>query len=659
MTSSQTLPVLDLGQDSPLDIQGEDHRVVDQKEVSIRWLVASIAIALAGATLIGMSIIIAMKGTRSAVVSPQFVRAGGSISKSHSSDTIKKADKILRSEITVSAKQNYQAPAQIPTVGGGVAIKNRQFIRLSTSLSLRTGVYAANIPRFNAARLLNQEEDNSKNDPVILTEVSDADVSIVRVDLADIDIPTDAPGWTDDEVNALVSREYDYWGSSAFSLPVANSTLTQNLKQVQGSDPLKMNYTPGESNPFTTIDVEVVPENVTQLIRSTPGQVSSFFEERNIIFHRGDSFDKILESFGADSKQMTNIIAALGGRKTLSSLSDGQYVRALFAPLGTKLGEKSLVRVMILGEKGIDAIAAANDRGFFVSVPPPIISIESAADPTIDEEEDIGEGARLYESVHETLAKNDLPRDFADELVRIFGYEIDFQRRVAAGDSIEIFYSHDDDNTTSPELLFAAITLGGDRRPVFRYQAKDASIEYYDPEGRSLKKFLLRKPVAEAVLRSNFGLRFHPILKYSRLHAGVDWSGKTGTPIYAAGNGVIIKAGRSSGYGNRIEIQHANGYVTTYSHQSRFANGIEAGVKVKQGQTIGYIGNTGLSTGPHLHYEVLINGRFVDPMTIKVPRTTELTGVLLTDFREQRDKIIEQIKKTGATSLNYTQAGNF
>ena len=140
-------------------------------------------------------------------------------------------------------------------------------------------------------------------------------------------------------------------------------------------------------------------------------------------------------------------------------------------------------------------------------------------------------------------------------------------------------------------------------------------------------------------MRSPFGYRRHPILGYSKLHTGVDWADAIGSPIYAAGNGTIIYANWKSGYGKHTEIQHANGYVTTYSHQSGFARGIREGVTVRQGQLIGYLGNTGLSTGPHLHYEVKINGNFVDPMRIRLPRGRALDGKFLAEFKKERERI--------------------
>ncbi len=181
-------------------------------------------------------------------------------------------------------------------------------------------------------------------------------------------------------------------------------------------------------------------------------------------------------------------------------------------------------------------------------------------------------------------------------------------------------------------------------------RATTAAVDFFDDSGRSLKKFLLRKPISDGILRSGFGSRYHPILGYSRPHTGVDWANRIGTPIVSAGNGTVIKAEWDSGYGRRIEVQHTNGYVTAYSHLSGFGKGVSPGTRVKQGQVIGYLGNTGLSTGPHLHYEVIINGSFVDPLKIRLPRGRELEGRSLADFKRQREQVDELMTHANASA---------
>jgi murein DD-endopeptidase MepM/ murein hydrolase activator NlpD len=188
--------------------------------------------------------------------------------------------------------------------------------------------------------------------------------------------------------------------------------------------------------------------------------------------------------------------------------------------------------------------------------------------------------------------------------------------------------------------LFATLTVGGETKKFYRFQSPDDGlVDYYDEAGKSAKKFLVRKPVAEGIMRSSFGIRRHPILGYTKMHTGVDWAAPTGTPIYAAGNGTIEKAGWESGYGKFVLIRHNNGYETAYGHMSAFARGIDEGTRVRQGQVIGFVGSTGLSTGSHVHYEIRVNGRFVDPMRIKLPRGRELQGLILNAFETERERL--------------------
>ena len=208
----------------------------------------------------------------------------------------------------------------------------------------------------------------------------------------------------------------------------------------------------------------------------------------------------------------------------------------------------------------------------------------------------------LYDAVYETALEQQVPKPLVDRLVRIFAFDVDFQQRVAPGDSMEILHSMadpTDKDAGDPEILYASLSLGSTVKRFYRFRTPDDGIvDYYDEDGKSAKKFLIRKPVPVGRLTSGFGYRRHPILGRMILHAGVDYAAPRGTPILAAGNGIVEKAGRSSGYGNLIVIKHTNGYETAYGHQSRFAKGIAPGVRVHQGQVIGYVGSTGLSTGP-------------------------------------------------------------
>jgi murein DD-endopeptidase MepM/ murein hydrolase activator NlpD len=203
-------------------------------------------------------------------------------------------------------------------------------------------------------------------------------------------------------------------------------------------------------------------------------------------------------------------------------------------------------------------------------------------------------------------------------------------------------------------MLYTAVNSGGSVFRFYRFRTPDGVIDYYDDEGNNSKKFLMRKPVRgnDVRLVSGFGMRMHPLLGFRRMHTGVDWASPTGTPILASGSGVVEEAGHKGGYGNYVRIRHANGYQTAYGHISRFAPGLEVGTKVKQGQIFAYVGCTGLCEGPHVHFEVLVNNQYVDPLSIQVPRERKLEGKELADFQKERARIDELMRRAPVMTAN-------
>ena len=405
-------------------------------------------------------------------------------------------------------------------------------------------------------------------------------------------------------------------------------------------NPGRMAYAPTDApvDPYAGFEARIVPENITS-VGKTATQVTggNGWNERTVVIKKGDTLASVLRDLGATPEEIKAIAAALGQRGREGSLKDGQKVRVLLSPLaGTQRLQP--VRVSVLGETAIEAVAALSDLGRYVAVD--VQSAESTVTDAEDEEDD-GTGVRLYQSVYETALRNHVPRSVIDELVRVYSYDVDFQRRARPGDAFEVLYSGDEESTDArPDVLFASLTVGGDDKKYYRYVSPDDGVvDFYDETGKSAKKFLVRKPVNEAIMRSGFGSRRHPILGYTKMHTGVDWAAPLGTPIYAAGNGTIEKAGWESGYGKYIRLRHNYGYETAYGHMTAFARGMEPGVHVRQGQLIGFVGSTGQSTGPHVHYEILVNGRFVDPMRIKLPRGRVLEGAMLAAFEHERDHL--------------------
>jgi len=644
---------IDLGHEPPLNTSGSAAPEVDKWEVNLRWLGASVLTGVTGAALIGASIYIALEGAATSALPPERATVGTRTAASSGEDraaaVARKADRLNRTEQTSAARQNFKAPMTIRS-GEREAIKVRHFVRVATNLSLSAGTYASDIPPFNPLRLF-AEDTPERTEPT--PEITDADVSVLRRDLAAIAIAASAPSLTDSDVLAMLEEERRVFNEAGrrTSVPIpAQQMLSRTLRQPEALGEA-LGYARVIDAPFSAIEVRVVPENVTELRKVEQKAMPPLIEERDVVLRKGETLETALRSYGATPEQIAAISSALAARIKVESMTEGQRLRILIAP-GPRLGDpRQIVRVIAFGERGVEGIAAANDRGVFVSAPIPTDDSNSqvAEAPEEDEEDEGRGGVRLYESLYETALKNDLPRQTVDELVRIFGYDVDFQRRVSQGDSFEVFFGSDDENGT-PEILFASLTVGGEQRRVYRYQGEDGTVDFFDESGRSLKKFLIRKPIADGILRSGFGSRFHPILGYSRPHTGVDWAHKVGTPIIAAGNGTVIKAEWDSGYGRRVEIQHTNGYVTAYSHMSSFAKGIAPGRRVQQGQVIGYVGNSGLSTGPHLHYEVIINGSFVDPLKIRLPRGRELEGRGLVEFKRQREQIDELMSHNVASA---------
>jgi murein DD-endopeptidase MepM/ murein hydrolase activator NlpD len=295
---------------------------------------------------------------------------------------------------------------------------------------------------------------------------------------------------------------------------------------------------------------------------------------------------------------------------------------------------------MVMGDSAVDAVVALSDMGKYVAVD--VASMNTMVADTSDDDDDDGKGMRLYQSVYETALRNNIPRPVIESLIRIYSYDVDFQHKTQPGDSFDVLYGSDEDTNTEAkgDVLYAELTTGGETRKYYRYQTADDGIyDYYDETGKSAKKFLVRKPVAAGIMRSGFGARNHPLLGYFKMHTGVDWAAPLGTAIYASGNGTVEKVGWESGYGKYVRIKHANGYETAYGHMTAFARSTQPGARVRQGQVIGYVGSTGLSTGPHVHYEILVNGRFIDPLRVKLPRGRVLDGTLLASFDRERGRI--------------------
>ena len=243
----------------------------------------------------------------------------------------------------------------------------------------------------------------------------------------------------------------------------------------------------------------------------------------------------------------------------------------------------------------------------------------------------------INESLYRSAINADVPPNIIMQFVNLYGFDVDFQREIRNGNIIKIYYEVFLDNKLNirkaGNIKFASLALSKNTYELYKYTTNDNNkSEYFDAAGKSAVKALMKTPINGASLSSGYGMRKHPILGYDRLHQGVDFAAPTGTPIMAAGTGFIEKIGMNGGAGNYIKIKHVNGYKTAYGHMNKFAAGLKKGSKVTQGQTIGFVGSTGMSTGPHLHYEVIFNNKKINPMKMKLPSGRKLKGKILDDF---------------------------
>jgi murein DD-endopeptidase MepM/ murein hydrolase activator NlpD len=371
-------------------------------------------------------------------------------------------------------------------------------------------------------------------------------------------------------------------------------------------------------------------------------------EQPPVKVQRGDTLPRILARLGAQSWQVRAMTAASRTVFSETALLAGFEVRGTVVPGAARAGVE-LVRFAIYDELGTHKVTVTrNATGDYVaSATPGEGRIVAAALSDRDQVQDDS----LFASLHATIAAQDVPSEVIMQIMRIHAYATDFRQPVRPGDGVEFFFEmKGEDRGIDGELgdlLATTITSGGITQKFYRFGSNDGSVDFYDAEGSTSRKFLMRRPVRgeDVRLTSGFGLRRHPLLMTAKMHTGVDWACAPGTPIMAAGNGVIEEAGAKGEYGNYVRIRHANGYKTAYAHMQKFAPGVGSGVQVLQGQIIGYVGSTGLSSGPHLHYEVLVKHTYdnsyshVDPRAIQVPNDRALTGKDLADFKRELGRI--------------------
>lgn len=618
------LAAFDLGDEPPLGVDGDAEEPINRRRISIRWLMATLLTGICGAALMGGAVYAALDGEYRFAQTPETVRSalrGALAAGERPSNVARKGDRMSILSESFSAKQTLRLSTTAKD-GDREVIKVRAVTKVATNLAQSITSASVDVPRFNPAKLIAESSDAENADSVQAEPTGD--LTIVLRDIVRLPPSTRFAAELPMEDVLMKVRE-----TAEFSQPTADS----RAPALPGLG--LMAYAPsGAADPVNALQQ---PENVSSIDKSADdASGGNDWSERTVVAKSGDTVASILTDMGVSEVSARGAAAAFDTRELQGPLAPGLRLKVL---LDNGAGGVTPLRIAVFGESGHQGTVALSDIGKFLPVQETADMQVADIAPDEGDEEGGGRGITLYDSIWETALRHEVPRPVIESMIRVYSFDVDFQRRVRAGDSFEVVYEPDEAGGAGG-VLFAGLVVGGEERRYYRYQTPDDGlIDFYDEAGKSAKKFLVRKPISGGQLRSGFGMRRHPILGYSRLHSGVDWADRTGTPIYAAGNGVIKKAAWTSGYGRRIEIQHSNGYVTTYSHQSGFAKGIREGMRVRQGQLIGYIGSTGLSTGAHLHYEVLVNGRFVDPMRIRLPRGRALDGRILASYEDERENI--------------------
>ena len=339
------------------------------------------------------------------------------------------------------------------------------------------------------------------------------------------------------------------------------------------------------------------------------------YKKYNHKIKSGETFDKILNSYSIDKQQIIGIKENLLKKVNINKLNTGQRIQITIDQTNNKITEFifqiSNTEKIILSKTKENT--EFNKKILTVKLNKKIIYTENI----------------ILQSLYKAATDQNIPPNIIIEFARIYGFQVDFQRDIRKEDKFqimyEIFIDKNDKIIETGEILFANLKLSGQDNSLYYFDKKNVE-GHYNRNGKSVQKALMKTPINGARLSSSFGMRKHPIDGFNKMHRGTDFAAPKGTPIMASGNGTVKKAGWCGGGGNCVKIKHNSTYETVYAHMSKFARGIKKGVRVKQGQTIGYVGSTGKSTGPHLHYEVIVNGKKVNCQKLKLPSGRILKG---------------------------------
>lgn len=619
-------------EDSPaLTAQSTDGDIPHGRELSFAWLAGTITTGLTSVLLMGAALYVSFLGQDTFSTAFEALRI-----ESHSPDNptslLVKTDRIKPVAATRSEREIVEATIR-ENDGGRDLIRKQPFVRVRATLATAGTALSDDIPSYDPIALLNRIQPlQNQGAELVSTQIYGSEVEgEVAVKTATLSISTPPPAIISDRSAISFVRqilEADFGDGEITALGFA--PVGEGIRD------------PGQ---IAGNGISGVAENVTIMAKTHRAEDSVLGRSERILTIREDSpLSDVLIKNGFTNSAVDAITLAMRNVSTSRILKAGTRLRILLSPSRTA---NSLVpqRVSFYTNNQPTATVARTDRGQYVlGLAPPAIEF-----PDEDVEEiNVNNLPSIYRSIWETARKNDLPDEMTERVVAMFAYDLDLNKRIAPGDSIEILQTPPD-ALNHQELLHVALKLGNTTRELYRFRTDDGAVDYYDPNGQTGRRFLQRRPVqGGGRLRSRFGYRRHPISKTYKLHAGIDLAAPRGTPIYASGDGVVERAQWFSGYGRYVELRHVNGFSTRYGHMSKIASGMTPGTRVRQGQIIGYVGTTGVSTGNHLHFEIRINGRPVDPLSVKLPRDRSLPPQYQQRFAETITQIRDLMQRDPA-----------
>ena len=363
------------------------------------------------------------------------------------------------------------------------------------------------------------------------------------------------------------------------------------------------------------------------------------YKRINHKIRQGETFDKILKLYLIEDEEIIKIKKNLSKKIDLNKLNTKQIISFSLDQSNNQIKE------FVFQISNTEKIYLKKDINNLFNQETIVLKL----DKKIIYKENV-----ILQSLYKSATEKDIPANIIIEFARIYGFQVDFQRDIRTKDTFQIMYeAFVDENQKvieTGEIKFANLKISGQDNSLY-YFDKQGSEGHYDKNGKSVQKALMKTPINGARLSSPFGIRKHPIDGFNKMHRGTDFAAPKGTPIMASGNGIIQKVGWCGGGGNCIKIKHNSTYQTVYAHMSKFARGMKKGVRVKQGQTIGYVGSTGKSTGPHLHYEVIVNGKRVNSQKLKLPSGKVLKGEERKLFETKKIKI-DVVKSEKILNLN-------